>query len=335
MLKNRVKKPIQHKYCSFERVIDSNMQKRKLNIKTIWGLLKEAINLLKANDPLRLAGATAFFTTFALPPILIIMVQVFGLLFKAENLSEQFFERIASVLGTESSEGIKKTFTGFLSKAQNWWITIGGFVFLMFVATTLFKVIKDSLNQLWDIQMIENKNMRAVLEKRIASLIVIILAGILFCAGTVADGIQAFLGEYLNEIIPGSGSIIDSIMSKVISLLIVTIWFTILFKMLPDAKPSWRVVIVGGFFTGILFSIGKILIPRMLPFGELNSIFGTSSSVVLLLLFVFYSSFILYYGACFTKVYAQAIRQPIKSGLYGHTYDVKKVQEIKAKRLEE
>lgn len=301
----------------------------KQRIQKIFLLLKAAFRNLNANDPLRLAAATAFFTTFALPPILIIVVQIFGMLFEIENLSEQFFERIADVLGTESSSTIKQIFTGFLAKAQNWWITIGGFVFLIFVATTLFKVIKDSLNQLWDIQEEQNNSLRVRLEKRAIGIVVILLAGILFVVGTLADGIQALLGNYLNEISPITGLVFNSILSKIISILLVTTWFSLLFKLLPDANPSWRVAITGGFFTGILFTLGKFLIPKLLPFGELTSIFGTSSSVVLLLLFVFYSSFILYYGACFTKVYAEAIHQPIKGGRYGHKFDAEKVEALK------
>jgi membrane protein len=309
------------------------MGKWKLRIQKIFRLLAAAFKNLRANDPLRLAAATAFFTTFALPPILIIVVQVFRMLFEIENLSEQFFERIADVLGTESSATIKQIFTGFLSKAQNWWITIGGFVFLMFVATTLFKVIKDSLNQLWDIQAEENIKLGARLEKRAIGIVVILLAGILFVVGTLADGAQALLGNYLNEISPVTGIVFNSIINKIISILLVTTWFSLLFKLLPDAKPTWRVSITGGFFTGILFTIGKFLIPKLLPFGELTSIFGTSSSVVLLLLFVFYSSFILYYGACFTLVYAEAIHQPIKSGRHGHKYDAQKVDALKDVKL--
>lgn len=302
-------------------------------INVFFGLLKTGYAELMANDPLRMAAATAFFTTFALPPILIIVVQVFGLLFKMENLSDQFFERIGGVLGAESTSGIKNTFAGFLSKAQNWWITIFGFVFLMFVATTLFKVIRDSLNQLWDIQQDLQKKVRVGLEKRAVGLLVIFLAGILFIATTTLEGLGVLTGNYLDEILPGTGYLLNRFFQNALSILIVTIWFALLFKLLPNANPSWKVVMVGGFFTGILFTTGKMIIPRLLPFAELSSIFGASSSIVLLLLFVFYSSFILYYGACFTKVYAIAIHQPIQGGHHGHLFDAKKVDAIKDQKM--
>lgn len=293
----------------------TTMGKRKEKAIIFFKLLREALKELRAHDPLRMAAATAFFTTFALPPILIIVVQVFGLLFNLENLSDQFFERIADIVGSESSGTIKRTFIGFKSKAQNWWITMGGFVFLMFVATTLFKVIKDSLNELWDVK-VKHANLKSKLEKRGVSMVVILLAGLLFFAGTMADGIQGFLGYYLSDVAPLTSTVLGQVIRRIISVLVVTTWFSILFKLLPDAVPSWKVSIAGGFFTGILFSIGKILIPLFLPFGELTSIFGTSSSIVLLLLFVFYSSFILYYGACFTKAYAKHIGHPIEASTH-------------------
>lgn len=309
------------------------MGKLKGWINQLFRLLQAGYAELMANDPLRMAAATAFFTTFALPPILIIVVQVFRLLFKMENLSDQFFERIGGVLGAESSANIKTTFAGFLSKAQNWWITIFGFVFLVFVATTLFKVIRDSLNQLWDIQPDLQKKVRMGLEKRAVGLLVIILGGILFIATTTLEGIGVLTGNYLDEILPGTGYPVNRIFHYVLSILIVTTWFALLFKLLPNANPSWKVVRVGGFFTGILFTIGKMIIPRLLPFAELSSIFGASSSIVLMLLFVFYASFILYYGACFTKVYAIAIHQPIQGGQHGHLFDAKKVEAIKDKEM--
>ena len=290
---------------------------------TKWaGLLSDAFKELKKNDPLRLAGATAFFTTFALPPILIILLQLFGSVFPIENLSDRFFIRLSEVLGRESTNQIKQTFRGFKAQASNWYITVGGVLFLMFVATTLFKVIKDSLNQLWNIKLDSGRGIKLKLQQRMISMIIIILAGVLFITGMVGEGVQALLGKYLNEISPGTGSTVNQVLNYLISVLIVTTWFVILFKVLPDGKPTWKVALVGGFFTGLLFTLGKFIIRFMLSLGNIHSVFGTSTSIVILLLFVFYSSFILYFGACFTKVYAQAINTPIEPADYAFKYEL-------------
>jgi membrane protein len=266
---------------------------------------------LKQNDPLRLAGATAFFTTFALPPILIILVQIIGLVFQIENLRDKFFLRLGEVLGHQSAAQIRVTFLGFTSLAKNWFLVAGGFVFLIFVATTLFKVIQDSINQLWSVKSNSQKPIKSNLKKRGVSLIVILLAGIFFISGMLVEGLEAFLLKYTGEIPPHTANLLTILFNNLFAIIVVSTWFAILYKFLPAAKPALKVVIVGGVFTGVLFTIGKIIIRFMLSLGDITNVFGASSSLVLLLLFVFYSSFILYYGACFTKVYASFIGHPI------------------------
>jgi membrane protein len=160
------------------------------------------------------------------------------------------------------------------------------------------------------------------LEKRLVSMVVILLAGLLFGAGTLAEGLQAILGKYFNELYAGTGSFVEGVLSKIISVTVVTTWFVVLFKMLPDAKLSWKVALTGGFFTALLFSAGKILIRKMLSLGDIGTVFGTSTSIVFLLLFVFYSAFILYYGACFTKAYAAFIKDPIRPGEHAFNYEL-------------
>jgi len=279
----------------------------------------------KRNEPLHLAGATAFFTTFALPPILIILVQIIGLVFKIENLRDKFFVRLAQVLGRQSAAQVRETFLGFTSLAKNWFFVCAGFIFLMFVATTLFKVIKDSINHLWNVKGNGAIPFKLKMEKRAVSLIIILLAGVLFICGMLIEGMEAFLHQYTGQIPENTSNFLSIIIKNAVSIVIVSTWFAILFKVLPDAKASWRVVITGGVFTGVLFTIGRIIIRYMLSLGNLNNIFGASSSFVLLLLFVFYSSFILYYGACFTKVYAAFIKDPIKPAEHAIKYKMVEV----------
>lgn len=285
-----------------------------MKVKDLGKILSVSFNEFKGNEPLRLAGATAFFTTFALPPILIILVQIIGLIFNIENLRNKFFARLAETVGKQSAAQVRQIFSGFTALAKNWTITIGGFVFLMFVATTLLKVIKDSLNQLWHVKPKNKRPFIIQLKSRALSMILILLSGILVISGMITEGFVSFLHQYTGELPTYTADFLKTLLNHVISILIVTAWFSILFKLLPDAKSSRKVAITGGFFTGILFTAGKIVIRYALSFGNLNNIFGASSSLVLLLLFVFYSSFIFYYGACFTNVFAQYIQEPITAG---------------------
>ncbi len=301
----------------------------KLTVKELGKILAVSFNEFKRNEPLRLAGATAFFTTFALPSILIILVQIIGLVFRIENLRDKFLAQLAGIVGKQSAAQVRVTFSGFTALAENWLITIGGFIFLMFVATTLFKVIKDSLNQLWNVKITTEKSFKANLEKRVVSMIVILLTGILLIGGMVIEGLGRLFREYAaNELPAQTATFLNILIKQTISIIIVAAWFAILFKVLPDAKASWKVVFTGGLFTGILFTAGKIIIRYMLSFGNLTNIFGASSSLVLLLLFVFYSSFILYYGACFTKVFATFIKDPIQAGDYSAKYRMVEIKSM-------
>jgi membrane protein len=202
-----------------------------------------------------------------------------------------------------------------------------GSLFLLFVATTLFKVIKDSLNQLWSVKVSQKKAFKNTLEKRVVSMVVILLAGLLFITATLAEGLQGVLYHYLNEVFDGTGWYVNRILNSIISIVVVTIWFSVLFKLLPDAKVSWKVALIGALFTAILFTVGKFVIKLMLGMGNLSTVFGASTSIVLFLLFVFYSSIILYFGACFTNAYANYINEPIGPGDHAIKYKIAEIEE--------
>jgi membrane protein len=181
----------------------------------------------------------------------------------------------------------------------------------MFVATTLFKVIKSSLNQVWKIKAIRKHTLYAALNTRWRSFFVILVAGILFVIGLLAEAMQAYLGKYLYEFSPLLANYFNSALNYILSFIMVTAWFGILFRYLPDARAKWKIAFLGGFVTSILFNLGKVILHWLLTYNNFTSVYGASASIVLLLLFVFYSSLILYYGAAFTKVWAAYIGKPI------------------------
>ena len=294
-------------------------------------LLSRAFTGFRQNDPLRMAAATAFFATFALPAILIILIQIFGWVVNPEKLSDHLFAHLAPMLGKESVSQLRETLKGFRKLAYNPYITIAGFLFLIFVATTLFKIIKDSLNQLWNIRLSSESGFKIGMLRRGKSMLVILLAGLLFVAVIVAEAAQAILKDYVNEQWSGSGSLVTIILNQLISVTVVTFWFAVLFKFLPDAHLSWRVALVGGLFTGILFTVGKLLLAWLLAKGNLNNIYGASGSFVLLLLFVFYVSFILYYGGMFTRAWAEQQKDPILPSRYAYQYELAETKESAAR----
>jgi membrane protein len=172
----------------------------------------------------------------------------------------------------------------------------------------------------------ENPGIVFRMEHRIRSFIAILLAGVLFVAVLLAEGILALLRNYIAQRLPEYGFVWNGIINQVISLIVVTVWFAMLFKFLADGKPAWRITFAGALFTGILFTGGKLLIKLMLSYSNMQTIVGASTSMALLLLFVFYSSFIFYYGACFTKVFAEFKNQPIPPGKHAVKYFLSQVE---------
>ncbi|MFI5452465.1 YihY/virulence factor BrkB family protein [Pedobacter sp. UC225_61] len=287
--------------------------------------LRIAFKLFQKNDPLRLAGATAFFANFALPPILLILIRLFGFFIDRKILVTRLFERIANILDDSSTAQIRQTLRNIRGVDHNWWATILSFVFFIFVATTLFSVIKSSMDQIWSIGLNEKLGIIFNLKLRARSMIIILLAGILFFVGLLTDSIQAIIGNYINTAAPTFGKIFLSILNQLLFIIIVTVWFTVLFRFLTNGRPSWKTAIRGGLLTGILFTLGKFILRIMLPLSNIGNIYGASGSIVLIMLFVFYSSFIFYFGACFVKVLSDAGSRPIHPIKGAFLYELKEV----------
>ncbi len=288
-------------------------------------LMRHSFVELQKNDPLRLAGATAFFTTFALPPILIILIQLFGFFFNEDDIRKEIIMRLGSMIGRKSALQTREILENFGKLGTQWYITTLGFVFLLFVATTLFNVIKNSLNQIWKIRVIANPGILFTLKLRFRAFCIILLAGFLFTVGITMEGIQALLGDYLTYILPGTGHLFNNALNELFFILVVTIWFTMLFRYLTDGQPAWKIAWTGGFFTGILFTLGKIILRQLLTYSNIGSIYGASASLVLILLFVFYSSLIFYFGGCFVKVLSDKLQRPVTPHNKAFHYELQEI----------
>ncbi|WP_315817418.1 YihY/virulence factor BrkB family protein [Paraflavitalea speifideaquila] len=196
-----------------------------------------------------MAAATAFFTTFALPAILIILIQIFGLIMGRRAIGHQLFTGLTDILGPNAVEEMRATLRNVRLLTQSWYIAAAVFIFLLFVATTLFKVIRDSLNQLWEIRVKEGVGIKFQLRQRGRSFVVILLAGILFLAVLLVEGTFSLL--------PDKVVFLVRVFKQLVSVIAATAWFTILFKYIADGFTSWKVTLAGAFFTGMLFTLGK------------------------------------------------------------------------------
>lgn len=272
-------------------------------LRTYSSIIRSAFLLFLKNDPLKLGGATAFFTMFALPPVLIILVQLLSLFLDPHTIRHEMFTSLSGMVGEEAVRQIISVIKAVRKLNSNWPATILVFIFLLFVATTVFRVIRSSINQIWDVEMSAGKKVIHSLRSRLLSLVLIVITGILFSIGIVFETVQVVIGNYFIQIFPSLSGWFNQFLAFIIAVLIIAIWFTIILRYLNDRHPSWRIARAGGLFTSILFYIGKTVLHILLNYNSINNIYGASTSVILVLLFVFYSAMILYFGAAFTKVW--------------------------------
>ncbi|MVN77329.1 hypothetical protein GO988_13420 [Hymenobacter sp. HMF4947] len=278
-----------------------------------WLLLRRAARELGDNDPLRLGAATAFFTSFALPPIVIILVQLLGSVYSARGARMMLLTKLSQLLGASAAGMVEQTVHNVANAGRTRLITWLGFAFLVFVATTLFTVIQHSLNQLWHVRPRRQLSQVAVaLRERVRS------AGVLLATAglsVLAFSADAALGFFANAIAGFDATFAYYLvqgLNAVVSLLILAAWCGYVFRTLSAAKVPWRAVRRGAVLTAVLIEAGERVLSLLLVGRDLGPIYGPAASLVLVLLFVFYSAMIFYFGAAFTQAYAHHVGLDIR-----------------------
>lgn len=273
-------------------------------LKAYGSILKETFTLFIKNEPLKLGGATAFFTLFALPPVLTILVQLLSLFIDPQSIRQEMFVSLTDLFGKEAVRQIISIIRGLRQLNSNLFSAVLLFVFLLFVATTVFKVIRSFINQIWGVASAADKKTITGLKDRLMSIGVILITALLFSIGMLLETVEIFAGNFFRKLFPVVSGLLSQSLAFMISLFFIAVWFAVLFRYLNDNRPAWRLAFTGGLFTSVLFSIGKLILHFLLTYNNINNIYGASAAIVLLLLFVFYSAMILYFGAAFTKVWS-------------------------------
>lgn len=257
------------------------------------------------NDPLRMAAATSFFASFALPPIMIILIEIFGLFGNPRTVRHDLFQQLGVGVDRNIAIQVRDILRNLHYLPLNPGMRIGGFIFLLFVATTLFEVIKNSLNQLWAFKLRTRQGLGFELLHRAKSVGIILMGGLLFTTVLLGDAKGWLLPLQVNETL-----------YRAVTALAAILWFILILKYLSFGRPAWKTATGGAVFTGLLFSAGELILHRFLDYNALKTIYGASTSLALLLLFVFYCSFIFYFGACFTRALGEHMGRPILAAGY-------------------
>lgn len=277
----------------------------KKRIKQTLKLLGNAAKRYKKDDPVMLAGTTAYFAIFAMAPIIIIIVSATGLLLGQEEIQEKIFTELNRLLGEQGTEYIKDLVKNYQGTTNNVIGTIVGFSIFIFTSTTFFTILQRSLNHIWRIRVKPSSGFLKLLYDRLLSLGLILSLGFILLISLLIDAALAILKDYINKIFPDITVSLLEIGNVVISFAVIVLIFALIYKYLPDAKIKWKVTWMGSFITTVLFFVGKWLIELAIVKSNIGVMYGAAGSLVVILLWIFYSSMIFFFGAEITHQYAE------------------------------
>ncbi len=272
----------------------------------MWSIIKQSFSDFIDNKVLKLSAALAYYTVFSLPAMLIIIISVSDIFYGREAIEGTLYKQISGFVGTEAAIQIQHTIRNAALSHDSKFATIVGFITLLVGATSVFSEIQDSINQIWKLKAkpYKGKGYLRLLVNRLLSFSLVIGLGFILLVSLAVNGLMDLLIHRLTQLFPEMTVIMVYSFNLVLTFGITSLLFGMIFKVLPDAQIEWKHVRAGAFTTAVLFMVGKFLIGFYLGQSELSTTYGTAGSAIVLLLWVYYSAMILYFGAVFTHVYA-------------------------------
>lgn len=268
-----------------------------------WQVFKKTLKEYKIQEAMNYSSSIAFYLIFSLPAILVITVSVASSAYADDVVRTNLIQQFETLFGPESAEVIDRILSNADGIGSSWITKIVGLVTLLISATTVFASLQDGLNCIWGLESKPEKNLFNFIKNRLLSLAMAISMGFLLLISLVLDTFLSISDELLINAFSESTFTLVAALNAVIGFTIITLVFASILKILPDAKIGWKDVLSGAILTTIIFSIGKYAIGYYLGTSNLMSVYGAAGSFVLLLVWVYFSSMILFFGATYTEVY--------------------------------
>ena len=283
-----------------------------VQIKKFWSVLKKAGASFIEDNGMKLSASLSYYTVFSLCPILIIIMSLAGVVFGKDAVQGRIYDQISGLVGSDAAIQVQEIIINIEKSQHGTGGAIAGAVLLIFGATGVFTEIQDSINYIWSVKAKPKKGWLKYLSNRAISFSLLVGIGFVLLVALVINALMDLLNDRLEKILPSYSVYLFYILSLLLILVIISLLFTIIYKVLPDAIIAWKDAMVGAIFTTVLFLIGKFLIGYYLGNSNIGLTYGTAASIVIILVWVYYSSIILYFGAEFTRMYAIHIGKGIK-----------------------
>ena len=275
------------------------------SLKSGWQILKHTFTDFGELKITRMSAALAYYTIFSIAPMLIVIITIADIFYGREAIEGNIYEQIKGFVGNDAALEIQTLIKNASVSNDITWASVIGIVALIFAATSVFAEIQDSINHIWRLKAKPRKGWLKLLLNRLLSFSMVVTLGFILLVSLVINALMDSLVGRLVEIFPQIAVYAAYGINLFLTFATTSFLFGIIFKILPDAKIQWKDVRVGAFTTAFLFMLGKFAIGFYLGKTQISSSYGAAGSLVIILLWVYYSAIILYFGAAFTRVYAQ------------------------------
>lgn len=277
--------------------------KTLLQPRSLWKLFREAFNAWNSDKIPRHGAALAYYTVLSLVPLLIVLISLIGLIFGREAAQQHILEQTTNLMGPQSGDAIKQMIEHATQPTTGTIAMLVGVATLLLGASGVFAQLQDSLNTIWRVEPKEGRGLWGLIRDRFISISAVLGTGFLLLVSLVLSAALAAFGKWYSGWLPAPEFVLQ-VLELVISLFVIAGLFALMFKMLPDARIAWSDVWVGALLTALLFTIGKFAIGLYLGKSDVGSAYGSAGSLVIMLVWIYYSAQIVLFGAEFTRVYA-------------------------------
>ena len=272
---------------------------------TLYQYLKQVFTEFIEDNILKYSASLAYYTVFSLAPVLIVIISICGVLFGKDAIQGHIYGQIKGLVGNDAAVQIQDTIKNIHLTGHNVFATIVSVVVLLIGATGIFGEVQDSLNKIWGLRVKTRKTWWKLILNRLLSFSLIISIGFVMMVSLLLNAIVSAFGNFLARYFSEFSVILVQLTDSVLTFVVTTFLFSLMFKVLPDARIKWKDVLIGGLITSVFFTLGKLAIGYYLGRSNIASVYGAAGSIMIIMVWVYYSSIILYLGAEFTKVYAK------------------------------
>ncbi|MCW3073244.1 MAG: YihY/virulence factor BrkB family protein [Flaviaesturariibacter sp.] len=306
------------------------MSKIKFSLKNVWPLLKAAFKGFLADKVPKLSASLAYYTIFALGPLLVVIITVCAIVMGSDAINNTIYNQMNDFVGPEAAKQMQEIVKNASLSGKSPVAAIISGIVLLIGATSIFGEIQDSINDIWGLKPKPKAGIWVLIKNRLLSFGILGSLGFLMLVSLGATALVETIGDRLKDKFPDVTVVVFYIINLVLTLAITTLLFAVIFRVLPDAKIKWKDVWVGSIVTSLFFLLGKFGISFYISKADVGGTYGTAGSLVIILVWIYYSSMILYFGAEFTKAYVMAHGDPIHPNKYAVT--IEKVEIDKGKQ---